>query len=465
MSEGRVLGENENMTAHEVATAGLEKALGHEPGSMGKVEGNSLKRAAKALNQKAVWQVDDAIRNTLFYQKVASGMTTEQAAKYANDNYVGYHTDTNLFELNSSVSPRRGDQVMKKGFNEIYRNLVTGKGETGKGFAGAGASLARSLVAPLFHTFRANSATLLAHEIKNAGTDVAQGSLAGLGKLANTAGVGTAVGGMVGQTLSDALLTDEEKKQGKEYQMRMGGPFHWYDTVEKMLEGRANHYQTAAAIATPNPLFKHLVGKAGFGVDVTSGRRAPATSLAELGDTALSSVLPTGDIGRNALQGQGNPKDMLASFLMGKNAPNEAAQIAMAHPDKQAAGTPDYENAKANFRLISQLRDLQPGTDKYAATLQAAANEHILTHRQIQNAAKRSGQSELEHMRALAKLTTPEGVMAMADSYAEKSPEIANVLYGDLQQRVGKQNKNLGGVDSLRALGQLANNKQLTLRQ
>jgi hypothetical protein len=305
---------------------------------------------------------------------------------------------------------------------------------------------------------------LLGHEIKGAGVDAVQGSLKGLGKLANTAAVGTAVGGIVGQTLSDALLSEKEKKQGKEYQMRMGGPFHWWDTAQKALEGRANKFQTAAAIATPNPLFKQLVGKVGFGVDVSTGRRAPASSLSELGDTALSSVLPTGDIGRNALQGQGNSRDMLASFLMSKNAPNEAAQIAMAHLDKQAAGTPDYENAKANFKLISQLRELEPGSKEYAKVIQDATNEHVLTTRQIQNAAKRSGQTELEHMRALGKLTSLDGLMAMADSYAEKDPVIARVLYGDLRQRAGKENQKLRGSDSLKALGQRAYNKQLTLR-
>ena len=466
MSEGRQFGQNENMTAHETATAQLEAALGHEAGTMGEAEGGPIKRAFKALNQKTVWQVDDAIRNTLFYQKIASGMTPQQAAKYANENYVGYHTDTNLFELSPSASPRRGDQTVKKGLNEIYRNLVTGKGETGKGFAGAGASLARTLVSPLFHTFRTNSATLLARELKGAATGLPKGDLKGLGKLANVAAVGSAVGGVVGQTLSDVFLTEDQKKQGKEYQMRMGGPFHWYDTAEKALEGRATPMQTAAAIATPNPLFKHLIGKGIFGVDVQSGRRAPAASLAELGDTVLSSVLPTGDIARNAIQGQGNAKDVAASFLMGKNAPKPGAQIMMAHPDKLASGTPDYEASKANFRLISQLRDLEPGSKPYTDTIEQAVKEQLLTRRQIENAAKRSGQTELEHMRALAKIATPDAIVKAADTYRESSPEIALVLYGEAQKKLGAESKKFGGARNLKALGQIQRieNMKLLLR-
>jgi hypothetical protein len=466
MSEGRQFGQNDNMTAHEAATAALEKALGHEAGTMGEAEGGSIKRAFKALNQKTVWQVDDAIRNTLFYQKIASGMTPEAAAKYANENYIGYHTDTNLFELSPSASPRRGDQVVKKGLNEIYRNLVTGKGETGKGFAGAGASLARTLVSPLFHTFRTNSATLLAHELKGAATGLPQGDLKGLGKLANIAAVGSAVGGVVGQSLSDAFLTEDQKKQGKEYQMRMGGPFHWYDTAEKALEGRATPMQTAAAIATPNPLFKHLIGKGIFGVDAQSGRRAPAASLAELGDTVLSSVLPTGDIARNALQGQGNAKDVVASFLMGKNAPNPAFQMMMAHPDKMAAGTPDYEASKANFRLISQLRDLEPGSKPYTDAIEQAVKEQLLTKRQIENAAKRSGQTELEHARALAKIATPEWAVKAGEWYAERSPEIALALYAEAQKKLGAESKKFEGQRNLKVLGQIQKieNMKLLLR-
>jgi hypothetical protein len=463
MSEGRQFGQNENMTAHEAATAMLEKALGHEAGTMGEAEGGSIKRAFKALNQKSVWQVDDAIRNTLFYQRIAKGDTPAQAAKYANENYVGYHTDTNLFELSRTASPRRGDQIVKKGLNEIYRHLVTGKGETGDGFAGAGASLARTLVSPLFHTFRTNSATLLAHELKGAATGLPKGDLKGLGKLANVASVGTAVGGIVGQTLSDVFLTEDQKKQGKEYQMRMGGPFHWYDTAEKMLEGRATPMQTAAAIATPNPLFKHIIGKGIFGVDVQSGRRAPAASLAELGDTVLSSVLPTGDILRNAVQGQGNAKDVAASFLMGKNAPNPAFQMMMAHPDKLAAGTPDYEVSKANFRLISQLRDLEPGTKQFDSVIEEAVKEQILTKRQIENAAKRSGQTELEHARALAKVSTPEWAVKAGQWYADRSPEIAMALYAEAQKKLGAETKKFVGARKLKVAGQIQQIENLKL--
>jgi len=466
MSEGRVFGQDENMTAHEAATQRLEKALGHEPGTLGKVEGNQIKNGFKAVNQKAVWQVDDAIRNTLFYQKIASGMTPAEAAKYANENYVGYHTDTNLFELNPDRSPRDFREYGKKAANYLYSGFVTGKGQSKNDFQAAGGTLARTLIAPLFHTFRTNSAMLLGHEIKGAGVDAAQGSLKGLGKLANTAAVGTAVGGIVGQTLSDALLSEKEKKQGKEYQMRMGGPFHWWDTAQKALEGRANKFQTAAAIATPNPLFKHLVGKVGFGTDVSTGRRAPATSLSELGDTALSSVLPTGDIGRNALQGQGSAKDMTASFLMGKNVPNAAFQMMLAHPDTQAAGTPDYEQSKANFALISKLRELEPGTKEYAATIQDAVKEGVLTKRQIENAAKRSNQSELEHARALAKFSTPEWAVKAADEYAERSPEIARALYAEAEKKLGAQSKKFTGERSLKLLGQIQGieNKKLLLR-
>jgi hypothetical protein len=466
MSQGRIFGENDNITAHEAATQRLEAALGHAPGSLGKLEGNSLKRAFQALNQKTVWQVDDAIRNTLFYQKIASGMTPEQAARYANENYVGYHTDTNLFELNPNRSPRSAIEMGKKGLNEIYRNLVTGKGETGEGFPGTGATLARTLISPLFHTFRTNSAQLLAHELKNAAVGLPQGDLKGLGKLANVAGTGTAVAGILGQTLSDALLTEQEKKQGKEYQMRAGGPFHWYETAEKALEGRATPMQTAAAIATPNPLFKHLIGKGIFGVDVQSGRPTPAKSLAELGDTVLSSVLPTGDIGRNALQGAGNPKDVVASFFMGKNAPNPAAQIMMAHPDKQAASAPDYEQSRANYRLISGLRNLEPGSKEYVDEIKRAVDEQILTRQQIANAAKRSNQSELEHMRALAKISTPDAVVAAAETYRESSPDIARALYSEAQSKLYKQAQKFTGQRNLKLLGQvqkIANLKE-TLR-
>jgi hypothetical protein len=157
---------------------------------------------------------------------------------------------------------------------------------------------------------------------------------------------------------------------------------------------------------------------------------------------------------------------MFASFLMSKNVPNPAFQMMLAHPDTQGAGTPDYEQSKANFAMISKLRDLEPGTKEYSDTIQDAVKAGVLTKRQIENNAKRSNQSELEHARALAKLAKPEWVVNAADDYAERSPEIARALYAEAQKKLGSQAKKFTGERNLKLIGQIQEieNKKLLLR-
>lgn len=473
MNEGRAYGSG--ASAQESVTANLEAALGHAPGTLGKPEGSQIKNNIKALNQDMVWRVDDAIRNALYYRTKANleaqGMSPAEAsikaADHANTHYPGYETKTNLMELNPDNGPNSFKERFKESVNAAYRGAITGKGTADT----PELDTVRLFTSPLFHTFRINSAQVLGRELGGA----AKGDPKAMAKLLAMGTVGMAYKGALGQQLSDTFLSEDEKKRGKEYRGRVGGPFHFADTALDLAKGETTARQAFFRMAMPSPVAKIGTNLA-FGQDLPTGRNLPPFGTDQAIDTAVSAFAGGGDTGRPSLTSNdaASKRDAMVALLGGANIPHPGLKVMLSNIEKTNQPR-DYVAAKAQRELMSKLQTIAGDPKLVDETMKAAARDASLqaalaagdmTINDIKNAAIRGTQTEMEHARAIAKIATPEAVVKAADIYAEDSPRIARALYGDAMKKYGKllNGKPFGSTD-YNSKRRLISNKLMSLPQ